>query len=76
MLMLSPARPLPIEPPLPSREGARGRGFVPTLSLCPGKAGSRRDGMQQFSSIDSPLPLSPSRKGRGDSEGLASGTSP
>jgi len=63
MLTLSPARLLPIESPLPSREGARGRGFAPTLKPC-------RDGKRRFSSIDNPLPLSPSRRGRGDSVGF------
>jgi hypothetical protein len=60
-----------LESPLPSREGARGRGFVPKLRLCPGEAKSCQEGMRRFSSIDSPLPLPPSRKGRGDSVGVA-----
>ncbi|KGM31994.1 hypothetical protein P409_23975 [Inquilinus limosus MP06] len=70
MQALAPARPLPIESPLPSREGARGRGFAPMLRPCPGKAGLRQEGMRRFSSIDNPLPLPPSRRGRGDLVGV------
>ncbi|MGO4723411.1 L-aspartate oxidase [Inquilinus sp. 2KB_23] len=62
------ARPALFESPLPSREGARGRGF-PQQDLRPSQPGPSALALPTpFPSIGSPLPLPPSREGRGDKE--------
>ncbi len=60
------------ESPLPSREGGRGRGFsrpepAPDLGKPAWAAGSL--GWHSRADARRPLPLSPSRKGRGDKKG-------
>ncbi len=68
-LPASHSAPAPFKSPLPLREGGRGRGFVPPGPPFPGGPDTftTPDHQQRHSAIDNPLPLPPSRKGRGDS---------